>query len=207
MRSDIGREHCATVVADALGCVDKRVYPRSGLPRRRSEAGAQATRSVAGCRVKSMCQLVIQAIVLKAGRWYTVARAGGDLRTYRIGQIVALEPLDEVFDPPDRFDLARHWQAHTARLQERLWQGEAEIRISPAGIARLKDVAAQAVLEGVGRGKPEPGGWYRAVIPVESLEHAESELLRLGPQVEVLAPPELREGVAASARALATLYD
>ncbi|EST18505.1 helix-turn-helix transcriptional regulator [Streptomyces roseochromogenus] len=146
-------------------------------------------------------------IVLKAGRWYTVARAGDDLRTYRIGQILGLELLEEVFDPPARFDLARHWQAHTARLQERLWQGEAEIRISPVGITRLQDVAAQAVLDGVNQGKPEPGGWRRAVIPIESLAHAEAELLRLGPEVEVLAPPELRERIAASARTVATLYD
>ncbi|MEU2491007.1 WYL domain-containing protein [Streptomyces sp. NPDC007883] len=146
-------------------------------------------------------------IVLKAGRWYTVARAGGDLRTYRIGQILALEPLDEVFAPPVRFDLARHWQAHTARLQERLWEGEAEIRISPVGIARLRDVAAQAVLDSVNRGELEPGGWRRTVIPIESLAHAESELLRLGPEVEVLAPPELRERITATARAMAALYD
>ncbi|OLZ62797.1 transcriptional regulator [Streptomyces sp. IMTB 2501] len=146
-------------------------------------------------------------IVLKAGRWYTVARADDDLRTYRIGQILDLEPLEEVFDPPARFDLARHWQAHTAQLQERLWQGEAEIRISPAGITRLQDVAAQAVLDGVNQGKLEPGGWRRAVIPIESLAHAEAELLRLGPEVEVLAPPELRERIAASARTVATLYD
>ncbi|SDX66819.1 Predicted DNA-binding transcriptional regulator YafY, contains an HTH and WYL domains [Saccharopolyspora shandongensis] len=146
-------------------------------------------------------------IVLKAGRWYTVARAGDDLRTYRIGQILDLEPLDEVFDPPARFDLARHWQSHTARLQDRLWQGEAEIRISPVGITRLQDVAAQAVLDGVNQGKLEPGGWRRAVIPIESLAHAEAELLRLGPEVEVLAPSELRERIATSARTMATLYD
>ncbi len=147
-------------------------------------------------------------IVLKAGRWYTVARADGDdLRTYLIGQILALESLDEVFDPPVRFDLARHWQTDTARLQERLWEGEAQIRISPAGIARLQDVAAQAVLDGVNRGELEPGGWRRTAIPIESLAHAESELLRLGPEVEVLAPPELRERITASARAVAALYD
>jgi predicted DNA-binding transcriptional regulator YafY len=146
-------------------------------------------------------------IVLKAGRWYTVARAGNELRTYRVGQILDLEPLDDVFDPPVRFDLAGHWRAHTARLQERLWQGKAEIRISPVGITRLQDVAAQAVIDGVSQGELESGGWRRAVIPVESQDHAEAELLRLGPEVEVLAPLELRERIAASARAMATLYD
>ncbi|WP_030812903.1 helix-turn-helix transcriptional regulator [Streptomyces sp. NRRL F-2799] len=145
-------------------------------------------------------------IVLKAGRWYTVARTDDALRTYRIGQILTLDPLDEPFDPPADFDLARHWQAHSASLQDRLWQGEAEIRISPAGIARLRDFAPQAVLDAVTRAEPEPDGHYRATIPVEGLTHAESELLRLGPEVEVLAPAELRDRIAASTRAMAALY-
>lgn len=146
-------------------------------------------------------------IVLKAGRWYTVARAGDDLRTFRIGQILDLEPLDDVFDRPVRFDLARHWKAHTARLQERLWKDMAEIRISPVGITRLQDFAAQAVLVGVSQGELEPSGWHRAVIPIESLDHAEAELLRLGPEVEVLAPSELRERIGGSVRSMARLYD
>ncbi|MEV7420632.1 WYL domain-containing protein [Streptomyces sp. NPDC089919] len=145
-------------------------------------------------------------IVLKAGRWYLVARAGTDLRTYRIGQILALEELAGTFEPPAGFDLAGHWQEHTARLQERLWQGAAEIRISPEGIEKLREFAPSAVLDGVERGEPRADGWYRAVIPVESPAHAEAELLRLGPHVEVLGPPALRERVAATVRALAARY-
>ncbi|MER8030494.1 WYL domain-containing protein [Streptomyces bauhiniae] len=145
-------------------------------------------------------------IVLKGGRWYAVARNDDGLRTYRIGQILALDPLDEPFEPPAGFDLARHWQAHSASLQERLWQGEAEIRISPAGVDRLRDFAPQAVLDAVLRAEPDADGHRRATIPVESLTHAESELLRLGPEVEVLAPAGLRKRVVASTRAMAALY-
>ncbi|WP_327676244.1 helix-turn-helix transcriptional regulator [Kitasatospora sp. NBC_00458] len=147
-------------------------------------------------------------VVLKAGRWYTVAGVDGGAgpRTYRIGQILDLEPLDEPFTPPAGFDLVRHWQAHTERLQERLWQGEAELLVSPAGVARFRDFAVQAVLDALDRGVPQPDGRVRAVVPIESLAHAESELLRLGGEVEVLAPPELRERIAATARALAARY-
>ncbi|MEU6324513.1 WYL domain-containing protein [Streptomyces sp. NPDC047009] len=53
----------------------------------------------------------------KSRCWYAVACAGDGLRTYRIGQILDLEPLEEVYDPPVPFDLARHWQAHTARCR------------------------------------------------------------------------------------------
>ncbi|MFI1103829.1 helix-turn-helix transcriptional regulator [Streptomyces melanogenes] len=145
-------------------------------------------------------------IVLKAGRWYTVAGADGEPRTYRIGQILSLEQLDEHFTPPTGFDLAQHWREHSTRLQERLWQGEAEIRVSPAGVDRLEGFAAQAVVEGVRRGTVERDGWRRAVIPVESLEHAELQMLRLGPEVEVIAPLELRDRLAATIASMARLY-
>ncbi|MER6139505.1 YafY family protein [Streptomyces sparsogenes] len=147
-------------------------------------------------------------IVLKAGRWYAVAHAGGDTpRVYRIGQILELRPLDEEFAPPEDFDLAAYWRTHTEQLQERLWQGRAEIRISPAGVERLREVGVPAVIDAVAAGEEEhPGGWRRALIPIESLTHAEGDLLRLGAQVEVVSPPELRERLAATAVAMAALY-
>ncbi|WP_329403792.1 helix-turn-helix transcriptional regulator [Streptomyces melanogenes] len=145
-------------------------------------------------------------IVLKAGRWYTVAGGGDEPRTYRIGQILFLEQLDEHFTPPTGFDLAQHWREHSTRLQERLWQGEAEIRVSLLGVDRLEGFAAKAVVEGVRRGTVERDGWRRAVIPVESLEHAELQLLRLGPEVEVIAPPALRDRIAATIGSMARLY-
>lgn len=147
-------------------------------------------------------------LVLKAGRWYVVAQAGDHgLRTYRIDQILALQPLDEAFTPPPDFDLAGYWQEHTAALQNRLWQGEAQVRISPAGLARLRELASPAVVAAAEAGEEEqPGGWRRAAIPVESPTHAVGELLRLGAEVEVLGPPQLRQRIATTARLMAALY-
>ncbi|BCJ38246.1 transcriptional regulator [Actinocatenispora thailandica] len=147
-------------------------------------------------------------IVLKAGRWYLVAAADGAApRTYRISQILDLRLLDEHVVPPAGFDLAGYWRQHTHQLQERLWQGRAEIRISPAGVDRLREIAVPAVLDAVAAGTADDAtGWRRAVIPIESLTHAEGELLRLGAQVEVLAPAALRDRIAATARELAAVY-
>lgn len=147
-------------------------------------------------------------VVLKGGRWYAVAQAGGGApRTYRISQILELRALDEEFEVPSDFDLAAYWRSHTAELQERLWQGRARIRVSATGVERLREFGAPAVVEAVEAGEEEqPGGWRRALIPIESPAHAESELLRLGAEVEVLHPPELRERITATARALAALY-
>ena len=50
----------------------------------------------------------------------------------------------------------------------------------------------------------EPDGdWTTVRVPVESLDHAVVDLLRLGPEVEVLEPPELRERVIARIAAMA----
>ncbi|MFC7583024.1 WYL domain-containing protein [Nonomuraea antimicrobica] len=43
-------------------------------------------------------------------------------------------------------------------------------------------------------------------MPIESIEHAVGELLRLGTDAEVLAPAELRERLAATTYALAERY-
>ena len=43
-------------------------------------------------------------------------------------------------------------------------------------------------------------------MPIESIRHARWLLLRLGGDVEVLGPPELREQMAAAVARLAELY-
>ncbi|WP_455433189.1 WYL domain-containing protein [Streptomyces roseolilacinus] len=50
-------------------------------------------------------------------------------------------------------------------------------------------------------------GWVEAVIPVEGTEHACGELLRLGGDVEVMAPAELRQAMAATVGVLARAYE
>jgi predicted DNA-binding transcriptional regulator YafY len=52
----------------------------------------------------------------------------------------------------------------------------------------------------------EEAGWVRAVIPIESVEHALGELLRLGTDVEVLAPSGLRDRITETVRELAGRY-
>lgn len=140
-------------------------------------------------------------LVLKAGRWYAVAGPGP--RTYRVDQILGLTVRDEHFTPPDGFDLAGYWRAYAADFHARLYGGQAVVRLSPAGAARLTGALARA--HGASA-VAEPDGWTRAVLPVESAEQARSFFLSLGAEAEVLEPRELREGIAAAARALAAVY-
>ncbi|MFI8826287.1 helix-turn-helix transcriptional regulator [Streptomyces sp. NPDC053431] len=140
-------------------------------------------------------------LVLKAGRWYLVAGPGP--RTYRVDQILDLTVTDEEAVVPDGFDLAAHWRAAQDDFHARLYQGEALVRISPRGAARLGGAAARAVAE---HGTEDPDGWIRVALPVEGPEHAHDSLLGLGAEVEVLAPDDLRERIAATVRTLAARY-
>ena len=55
-------------------------------------------------------------------------------------------------------------------------------------------------------GPPDQDGWVRAVVPIESTENAQSEFLRLGADVEIIEPAELRARISAVARSLAAIY-
>jgi predicted DNA-binding transcriptional regulator YafY len=60
------------------------------------------------------------------------------------------------------------------------------------------------------RPRPEPpvrDGWVTATCRLRSLDSMAVEVLALGPHVEVVAPPELREHVADLSRRTTTLYD
>jgi predicted DNA-binding transcriptional regulator YafY len=140
-------------------------------------------------------------LVLKSGRWYLVAAPGP--RTYRVDQILALTVREETFEPPEDFDLAGHWRAYQADFHARLHRAEAVVRLAPEAAPRLTGAAARAL---AATGVTEPDGRIRAVLPIESVDHAHREFLGFGADIEVLGPPELRARLAETARALAARY-
>ncbi|MGD6755497.1 helix-turn-helix transcriptional regulator [Streptomyces sp. BH105] len=143
-------------------------------------------------------------LVLKAGRWYVVASAGtGGPRVYRVDQILELRATEEEFEAPDGFDLAVFWAAYQTDFHQRLHTAEAVVRLAPGAADRLTGAAARAVRA---TGRTEADGSLRARVPIESVGHAHDEFLRLGADIEVLEPAELRDRIAATARALARVY-
>jgi predicted DNA-binding transcriptional regulator YafY len=147
-------------------------------------------------------------LVLKAGVWYLVARANGHLATYRVSAILSLEPSTSTFTRPADFDLAGYWQSYVDDFQDRRHQGEARIRLSPGGVRRLPDHMPTATVRAVEETRTEPDehGWIEATIPIESIGHAVGELLRMGVDVEVLAPAELRSLMIETVGAIAERY-
>jgi predicted DNA-binding transcriptional regulator YafY len=132
-------------------------------------------------------------LVLKSGAWYLVARRSAGMRVYRVSRVVSVRPLEESFERPPGFELAAFWDEWSRRFEENRPRVEVTIRV---------DEEVRRFLPG----EPRIGDDGTAVVAFEHLGDAYRELLRFGPQVEVLEPVELRERVAETSRELAALY-
>ncbi|MGY0235233.1 helix-turn-helix transcriptional regulator [Longispora urticae] len=146
-------------------------------------------------------------LVLKGGRWYLVALSAGQVRTYRVSQVLELHVAEDRFERSADFDLAGHWARSLAEFAARRFTDEAVLRLSPEAVRRLDDLVSDEVARAVrDTAADDRDGWVRATVPIESVRHARTQLLVLGAGVEVLSPPELRAAMAETARALAALY-
>lgn len=153
-------------------------------------------------------ELAPYGLVLKAGVWYLCARAGADFRVYRIDRFTSVEPAGGRFDRDGTFDLAGFWDARATEFARSLLRTEVTVRVSESGARQLAytgDRAATA--EALVRARPAGAdGWRTVTLPVESLDVAYSQLLSLGPELEVLAPESLRSRFTEAAERLRELY-
>ncbi|MFG2532257.1 helix-turn-helix transcriptional regulator [Streptomyces sp. NPDC048516] len=146
-------------------------------------------------------------LVLKSGTWYLVAAAESRIGTYRVSQVLDAATSDERFDRPRDFDLGAYWTSYLDEFQTRRYTGTATVRLSPRGRRRLPDNLPPEVVRAVeSTASVGDDGWAEAVIPTESTQHACGELLRLGGDVEVLSPAELRQAMADTVGVLARAY-
>lgn len=148
-------------------------------------------------------------LVLKSAVWYLVGRVGDDIRTYRVDRVTGVEVGDERFDRDEGFDLAGHWRAQAGSFLRTMLRAEVTVRLSPVGLRQLRHlVDAPFVYDEVVAAASEPDGqgWVVARLPVESVPVAYHQLLGLGPEVEVIDPPELRRSFAEAAERSLALY-
>lgn len=139
-------------------------------------------------------------LVMKAGTWYAAGAAGGTTRIYRVAAVRALEITDEPNTRPRNFDLAGFWVTAARDFEAGLRSETARVRLSPRGVQLLRDVNP-AGADAVAAQHPSPpaNGWIEATIPFERLPHAVREALRMGADMEVLAPAALRAAIAKEA--------
>lgn len=143
-------------------------------------------------------------LVAKGHAWYLVARVDGQDRTYRVSRIQSVKVLPEQFERPADFDLRGFWEASKVSLEQGLPRYPVTLRVQEQTAAMLPGGLRWARLEGVDPAGPD--GWCHVRILFETREEACSSVLRFGDRVEVLAPKELRDDVAESARSTLALY-
>ncbi|HEU4657540.1 MAG TPA: WYL domain-containing protein [Capillimicrobium sp.] len=144
-------------------------------------------------------------LVLKRGAWYLVAATDRGLRTFRVWRIEAAEALDEPAERPVDFDLASFWEAWSREFEASLPLVDVRVRVRPDALGALRSAVDVRARDDVPRTAPgdEP---LVLTVRFERLEFAEIELRKLGADVEVLAPAELRRRMVAGAARLAELY-
>ncbi|MEO1064551.1 MAG: WYL domain-containing protein [Actinomycetota bacterium] len=151
-------------------------------------------------------------LILKGDTWYLLGRARHparrDLRLYRLSRIGSAEVLHRRFERPADFDLAAAWAERRRAFLASLPAYAVTVRVAPGAEPLL------AMLDEGAPGLPLPPdverdehGWTILRLRFERTpDGAARQLLRLGADVEVLDPPELRERLAATAADLADRY-
>ncbi|MGA4959160.1 helix-turn-helix transcriptional regulator [Streptomyces lavendulocolor] len=147
-------------------------------------------------------------LVLKAGVWYLCARSEGSFRVYRVDRFTAVTLADDGFVRDGDFDLPAFWEERAADFARSILRTETVVRLTEAGARALPYVTDRAAAEEAlgAAGPPDAEGRVTVTLPVESEEVAYGQLLRLGPEAEVLEPASLRAMLADAADRLARLY-
>lgn len=144
-------------------------------------------------------------LVAKRNVWYVAAEQepDGELRTFRISRLEEASLLDETFMRPEGFDLAAYWEQSTARFKSELPRYVARVRTTEAGLDRLRKERFIKVLQVE---NSDNQGQILAEVDLQTLDWACGVILRIGRDVEVLEPQELRERVISEAQAILALY-
>ncbi len=142
-------------------------------------------------------------LVLKAGTWYLVAMVEGQMRTYRVARFRRAELTSDQFERPSEFDLACFWRESTAAYERDTARIEVTVRIDPAHLGWLVEVAGPAAVRAadvITRPDADPEGWTTLRVRMEWPTEVPPRLLALGAAAEVLDPPEIRTALADLAR-------
>ena len=148
-------------------------------------------------------------LILKAGLWYLAARAvegRREPRTYRVSNILDLTIGEATFERPAGFDLAAWWAETSRRFEADIFTGTATLRVSRTGLKLLAKLGAEQARIAAEAATGSTNPWVEVTVPIESVAHAATDFLRLGPEAEVLTPAALRDAMRSAAGRLAQLY-
>lgn len=140
-------------------------------------------------------------LVLKAGVWYLVAAADGQIRTYRVSRVEDATPTDEPMTRPPNFDLAAYWADSISAYERESPRVAVTIRVDPAVVSVLADaIGRQAVREAETVPADDPDNWLHLRVTAEWPDEVPGRLIGLGGRAEILDPPEIRDRAITLAR-------
>ncbi|MEH6631508.1 MAG: YafY family protein [Halopseudomonas aestusnigri] len=158
-------------------------------------------------------------LVVKGGTWYLAGEvtrevtreiAGevkGDQRIYRVAKFQEVRVLKETFARPEGFDLVEFWRLAVKRYEADIYRSTAKLRLNAEGLRQIhklgEPVAKAAELSKSG---PDETGYFNVTIPIENIDQACSDILRLGTDCQVLEPPELVDYMKQELKAMNELY-
>jgi predicted DNA-binding transcriptional regulator YafY len=136
-------------------------------------------------------------LVAKGNTWYLVAQTPNGLRTYRVSRIEEASLLDMPSERPTNFDLAAYWKSSTEQFKESRPRYDATLRLAPRAAEGVKAWRTVTAVE-----SPDSEGWITLRIQFQDEEQARFVVMGLGPSVDVVDPPSLRDRVAAEVAAV-----
>ena len=149
-------------------------------------------------------------LVLKAGVWYLVALSGRtrSLRTFRVSRVLSVKLLDEACQRPDDFDLAAHWAEAQAGFLGSWETVPVRVRMHRDAMWMVRYVQDPTRRESAldSASEPDADGWVTLTLQFENHDVAGYELMRLGGDVEVLEPVELRQTMVERAASMVARY-
>jgi len=141
-------------------------------------------------------------LVHKTGTWYLVARHRAATRVYRVDRLQGATQLDRSVHRPEGFDLPAFWAAWERSYAEQLPRLAVDVRLGPDA-QRHRDALGSLAPREVAGEREDGDGWIRQTLVFDSADVARAALLALAPDVEVLAPGEVRADLRRVAHAVA----
>jgi predicted DNA-binding transcriptional regulator YafY len=146
-------------------------------------------------------------LVLKGGIWYVIALADGQIRTYRASRVVAATLLDDTVARPEDFDLATYWAESSAAYEREAPSVLVDVRVREDQQWRINQVFGRGTVAAAERvDEDDHPGTLRLRIRLGYPDEAPGMLLAVGPNLEVIGPPEVREKVVMLANRIVDRY-
>ena len=138
-------------------------------------------------------------LVHKTGVWYLVAIHDGDTRVYRVDRILAAQETETASRRPDDFALVTFWESWEVEYAASLPVFSARVRLGPLAQRHRDDLGALSP-RAVAEDPPDNDGWVEQTLLFDDRRVAIAALLALAPEVEIVAPSDLRDDLVVVAK-------